>query len=577
MSDKKYVPGMGSFGAKLMVIAEAPSYQETAAGKPLVGPSGKEFDRLCSDAGINRNDLWISNVFKYEIPIQMPGKKIPSWIRAHSIGINIEESLAELQEEINSIKPNCILGLGGTALWALTGIRPKTKKKEDEIKSVYQQYGGIQDYRGSILLGMGRKCVFTYHPAHLLHQQGEIKGYWNRQIMIFDMKRALNQSEFPEINRPNRTLQICRNSFDLQQFRERYKNSPRMSVDIEARGHCLPICIGLAFNKYHGMTVPLWNEDGISNIPDADLTEIWLILAEILYEKEIIGQNFNYDRDKIRRFGFKIRRLVSDTMYKAFAINPELPKGLAFNTSIFTEEPFYKNDGMYEGKIEDLLIGCARDACVTYEIDEAMEIDLAELGQTKFYNNFLMKLPELYLSIENQGFRIDYEQRDKLLHKYIEWDEKLRYELFKLTGETVNCNSPKQVWILLFDVLKCPKRDGTGEEELTSLLNLQSFTDETKRRVVELILEDRRVRKTISTYLMAMPDYDGRMRTTYFPCLDTGRSSTGQQDPPIRPQIEIIGEDGKKKKKVLGTAFQTMTKHGDIGQDIRSMYIPDEV
>ena len=76
---------------------------------------------------------------------------------------------------------------------------------------------------------------------------------------------------------------------------------------------------------------------------------------------------------------------------------------------------------------------------------------------------------------------------------------------------------------------------------------------------------------------MALPDFDGRMRTTYFPCLETGRSSTGQQDPPIRPSIEVIGDDGKKKKKVFGMAFQTITKHGDVGEDIRSMLIPDEV
>jgi len=302
MSDKVYVPGMGSFGAKLMVIAEAPSYQETAAGKPLVGPSGKEFDRLCADAGINRGDLWISNVFKYEIPPNEGKKKIPAWIRAQQVGIDIEESLTELQTEINSIKPNCILGLGGTALWALTGIKPKSKKKErEDTTATYTPTGGIQDYRGSILLGMGRKCVHTYHPAHLLHQQGEIKGYWNRQVMIFDFKRALQQSQFPEINRPIRNLQICKSSYELQEFRERYKSSTKMSVDIEARGHCLPVCIGIAFNKHHGMCIPLWNDGEISSIPTADLVQIWIILAEMLYEKGIIGQNFNYDRDKIRR------------------------------------------------------------------------------------------------------------------------------------------------------------------------------------------------------------------------------------------------------------------------------------
>lgn len=558
---KTYVPGMGSHYSKLMILGEAPEYEDSNTGKPFTGPGGKELDRILKDTGINRGDCWLSNVFKYQIPPNTGAKKIPGHIRAKQAEINVEESLSELQTEINSIKPNCILALGNTALWALSG---KTK---------------ISNYRGSIMLGMGRKFVATYNPAHLLHQSkgSEVKGYWNRQVMIFDFKRAHSQSQFEELRTPHRVLQICHNSYELAEFRQQYKSYAKMSVDIEANGTCVPVCIGLALSKHHGICVPLWNIDGISTIPTADLVNCWMILAEMLYEKDIIGQNFNYDRDKIRRLGFIIRRLASDTMLKAFAINPELPKGLAFNTSIYTEEPFYKDEGMYEGKIEDLFSGCARDACVTYEIDEAMETDLVELGQTKYFYNFLMKLPELYLGIENQGFNIDREARDKLVAKYIEWDERLRYELFKLVGIHVNCNSPKQVADLLFVILKCPARPGTGEDELTSLLNLQSFTDETKRRVVELILENRKVRKTISTYLMALPDFDGRMRTTYFPCLETGRSSTGQQDPPIRPTIEVIDDMGKKKKKVFGCAFQTMTKHGDIGQDVRSMYIPDEV
>ena len=55
------------------------------------------------------------------------------------------------------------------------------------------------------------------------------------------------------------------------------------------------------------MTVPLWNEDGISSIPDSDLVTIWTMLAKVLWEKDIVGQNFNYDRDKIRRLGFTIQ------------------------------------------------------------------------------------------------------------------------------------------------------------------------------------------------------------------------------------------------------------------------------
>jgi len=551
--NKIYVPASGPRGAKLMILGEAPSYKETAALENFVGPSGKELDRLCKDSGINRSNCWISNVCKYEVMSSPKGKNIPFPIRAERAGINLQEELGNLQKEINTIKPNCILALGGTALWALTG-----KYK-------------IGDYRGSIMQGMGRKLVSTYHPAHLLHQAGgEFRGYWNRQVMVFDFKRAYHESGFPEINVPIRNLSVCKSSAQFADFIHRHRNFIRLSVDIEARGHCIPVCIGLAFTPREGLTIPLWE-----GIPDADMVQCWILLAQLLWEKEIVGQNFNYDRDKIRRLGFIIQRLASDTMLKAFAINPELPKRLSFNTSIYTREPFYKDEGMYEGSFESLLIGCARDACVTIEVDQAMDPDLDELGIRPFYENFLMKLPGLYGDIENQGFRVDTSIRDSLIKKYIEWDERLRYELFQITGTEINVASPKQISILLYDNLRIPRRKGTGEEELTSILNSSKIKDE-HRHLIGLILEDRRVRKTIGTYLMALPDYDSRMRTTYFPCLETGRTSTGQQDPPIRPKIEVRDENNKKKRKVFGTAFQTMTKHGDIGQDIRSMYIPDE-
>lgn len=565
MSEKKYVPGMGPMGAKFLILGEAPSYEETAAGKPFVGPSGRELDRLLKDAGIPRHECWITNACKYEVPPNLPGrKKLPFNVRAERAGIDIKEQLEELHTEINAIRPHCILALGGTALWALSG--------KDKISR----------HRGSIMRGMGHKFVPTYHPAHLLHAAtgGEIKGYWNRQVMIFDFKRAWEERHSPIIDLPQRNIQICRNSGELYTFLERYKDHRKMAVDIEAGGHCLPICIGLAFSKHHAMVVPLWNRDGISSIPDSDLVSCWMLLAKVLWEKDIIGQNFNYDRDKIRRLGFAIRRIYSDTMLKAFAINPELPKGLAFNTSIYTREPFYKDEGMYEGDVSDLLSGCGRDACVTYEIDEAMDADLDELGVRKFYENFLMTLPDFYLEIENNGFQINHTKRDELIHKYIEWDERLGFEMFNLAGIDVNVNSngpTGQVYDLLFNHWKLPRRPGTGEEELTALLNLQNGVKNESMRVwIEKCLERRRVKKTINTYLMAIPDFDGKMRTTCFPCLETGRSSTGQQDPPIRPKIDLVGRGRKNDMKVMGTAFQVFTKHGDIGADVRGQYEPDE-
>lgn len=558
LPDQKYIAGCGPYGAKILILGECPTSDDVANGKPF--SRANETKRLLKENGINPDNCWMTTVCKFQVLPNIGKKKIPFPVRAKNQGIDIHKQLEELQNEINSIKPNLILALGKSALWALSG-------KYD-----------IEHYRGSIMFGMGRKFVPTYNPEHLSYQAQDVEfmGYWNRHIMAFDIRRALYQSQFPELKLPHRTLQVAKNSYELYEFLQRYKDYKRPAIDIEARGHCLPVCLGISFTPSHGMTVPLWNVDNISTIPDVDMVNMWSILAKFLAEAEVVGQNFNYDRDKIRRLGFIIKRLTSDTMLKGFAINPELPKRLSFFQSIYTEEPFYKDEGMYEGSIEDLFIGCARDACVNKEIDLAMDTDIDELRLRPFYENFLMQLPDFYLELENTGFLLDKEKQLELLRKYILWDEKIRHRLFQLTGTEINVQSPKQIATLLFDNLKLPFRNGTGEEELTSLLNLQSFKNEEHREIVELILEGRRVRRTISSEIMVLPDFDGRVRTTVFMCLETGRTSNGQQDPPIRPAVEVINEQGKKVQKSLGTAFQTKTKHGDIGADVRSQYTCDK-
>lgn len=557
-----YVPGKGKRYPKIAFIGEGPSWDEEKALEPFVGPSGNFLNGLLRQVGINRGECWISNVSKYMIPPNpKAGKKIPVRVRAASVGIDLDKCVEELRYELQQVQPNLIVALGATALWALTG-----KMK-------------IQSFRGSILSGMGFKVIGTYHPAHILHQEGDVKGYWNKQVMVLDLKRAKKQSEFREIILPHRTLNVVKSSGELYDFIRRYKDHKYPSVDIEALS-CVPACIGISFDKGEGITIPLWNTNGISDIPSSDLVTCWLLLSDLLAKSEVVGQNFGYDRDKIKRLGFSIRGLKSDLMLKSFAIHPELPKNLAFNTSIFTEEPYYKDEGMYEGTPQDLFIGCARDACVTKEIDEAMDCEIDELGTRDLYERFLLPLHDLYLYIENNGIRFDHALNKGLIEKYIEWDEKIRYQLFRISGEYINTGSPKQVAALLFDKWKLPLRKGTGEEELTALLNSPQVKDPIKKKGIELILEDRKVKNTYNNYLMAIPDYDGRMRTSYFLCLETGRSSTNNQEPPIRPSVEYTDKDeyGKKtkKKQARGTAFQKITKHGDIGSDVRLAYVPDE-
>ncbi len=567
MSDfSVYVPAKGMFGAKIAIVGEGPSYEEVSALEPFVGPSGKFLTRLLLEANIERSSCWITNVSKYMAPPSPRDKKIPFWTRARSVGIDKDKCIAELRTELQQIKPNVIIALGGTALEALTG-----KNK-------------IMDWRGSILNGMGFKVIPTYHPAHILHGEGEVKGYYNRQVMLFDLLRAKKESFSPGFESlPKRMLHVARSSHELYDFIQRNKNNRFPSADIEAI-NCIPVCLGISYNPNEGITIPLWNVDGISTLPDSEIINCWSLLSNLLANNDVVGANFGYDRDKIKRLGFIIRSLKSDTMLKAFCINPELPKNLAFNTSIYTNEPFYKNEGMYDGSLDDLFIGCARDACCTKEVDLAMDTDIDTMGLRKYYENFILPLHSVYhfrnddTAIEQVGFRCDESIRAALLEKYIQWDEDVRYKLFKITGEYVNTSSPKQVSKLLYEDWKCPVGSGTGEEAITSILNSPQVKNPLHREGMELILEDRRVKKTITSYLYSPTDYDGRMRTSYFLCLETGRSATQQQEAPIRPTLVYDGyEDGKKVKKrqALGMAFQTITKHGEIGPDIRTMLCVD--
>ena len=575
-----YIPARGNTNARIAIVGEAPSYEEENQLKPLVGPSGRLLNMLLHDAGISREQCWVSNVSKYMVPPNpRKGRGKSFSFRCQETGINLTEQIEDLRKELSQLPNlNLVIALGGTALWALTGIKAIAGYNSNgKPKYKSEGEGIIQDYRGSMLLGMGgKKVIGTFHPAHLIHQGGESLAPWNRQVMVHDLKRCADEQWTPQLNLPSRNLYVCTSSYMFEDFIKRHENFTRPAVDIEAHpnGSGIPICIGIAFTPNEGITIPLWNMDGINHIPDSDLTQLWIMLAHFLYEHLIIGQNFKYDQDKIKRIGFIIRKLVSDTMLKAFAINPELPKNLAFNTSTYTREPFYKNEGMYEGSISDLFIGCARDSCVTKEIDLAMDKDLDKLGMRKYYENFIMKLHDLYSDIEVDGFSIDEVKRTELLHKYVIWSEKLAYERFKLNNnELVNPQSWKQVEKFLYDTLKIPSRQGTGEEVLTSLYN--QVKKDSQKQGINNILEARRVEKTIGNYIMALPDYDGRMKTTYYLCLETGRTSTGLLEPPIRPEYRYKGLDGKPKKKCIGSAFQTMTKHGDVGQDVRSIYKPD--
>jgi len=164
------VPGEGPSGAPFMLVGEEPGDREDIAGKPFVGPAGRVLDQALQDAGIARQQTFVTNAvkhFKYE----MRGKR-----RLHKRpnSYEIERCKIWLDEERKLVKPSAIIALGVTAARSLTG------------KTVT-----ITKLRGKTLsLADGTRLFVTVHPSALLRIEDENDKRTAYRQFVADLKAA---------------------------------------------------------------------------------------------------------------------------------------------------------------------------------------------------------------------------------------------------------------------------------------------------------------------------------------------------------------------------------------------------
>ena len=306
----------------------------------------------------------------------------------------------------------------------------------------------------------------------------------------------------------------------------------------------------------------------MSPMTRSDQISCWEMCARLLADKEIfkIGQNFKFDQRLLKscindtvNFGFKTNSFYFDTMLAFRTLYPELPSSLQFSTSVLTEEVYYKDEGKEynpkKDKFDRLLLYNAKDAAVTYEVFEMESYELKNLGIENFFFERVMPLHPFYSRIELRGIKRDNFQKRLLEEKYKEQRVTLQEELYTLTkqylDEPINPNSNGRngdVPKLLFGLMKIPVRKSTDEKTRDALMR-NAVKDPEKKRVLELILEIRKVKKTIGTYIDHETDYRGRTLTSVRIALETGRTSNGILKAPVTT-------------RPFGLAFQTITKHG---------------
>ena len=136
----KAVPGQGPANAEIMMIGEGPGFHEDRQGLPFVGPAGKFLDQLITSAGLDRKEVFITNVVKCRPPNNrdpLPGE--------------ISACRKHLDKQIELIDPKVVVTLGR---YSMARFLAK------------QTIGKV---RGSTKSVEGRLIYPMYHPAAALH------------------------------------------------------------------------------------------------------------------------------------------------------------------------------------------------------------------------------------------------------------------------------------------------------------------------------------------------------------------------------------------------------------------------
>jgi DNA polymerase len=140
----KVVFGAGNADADLMFVGEAPGQQEDLQGLPFVGRAGKLLDQLLGEVGLDRADVFITNVLKS----RPPGNRDPELVE-------IDACKPYLHSQVELIEPRVICTLGNFATKLLT-------RSQRGITSVH---GRPQVHE---LGGRAVRVFPIYHPAAAL-------------------------------------------------------------------------------------------------------------------------------------------------------------------------------------------------------------------------------------------------------------------------------------------------------------------------------------------------------------------------------------------------------------------------
>lgn len=569
---KLSISGHGSDQSLAMLIADGASEHDVAAGYALSGDQERKLRALSKSAGIDFNNFWLTALIKERINLSKPEA---------NKGLLNDDYRRILTNEINAVRPNILVPLSELAFNFCTGLT------------------GIRKFRGSVLPTGSHLQLFSptirvlpiLGPNPYLNQEPKLE--FISRLDFTKIKRNLHETgAIREIG----NCWVAESSTQLRNFLERHYNDAKFVVfDIETFAN-FPTCIGLCFDGQESVCVPLIDK----NI-DIDNRVLMLDLVLRLLRSPLpkVNQNVKFDWRKLARFGWEISPITGDTLLAAACLYCEYPKNLGFLTSIYTDMPYFKDEGKefdpakYDRK--KLYLYNAKDCLATHQIYQQQLQELNETGTMPVYQMLIDILP-FYKWMEETGILVDDTQRKKLLAKYTCLYEIHKYKLERLLGREFNPLSSVSVGKLVYEDLgfkvvrgigrRAPKRDAEGnitkeggpkadEDALELLIWMGEGRSQYGKAILRTIIDCRKLHKVIE--FLQLPTFpDGRHRCEFnLAGAETGRTTTGETT-----DYYLTFDKGKVKLRNYGHSFQNIGKHGftvdgvEYGKELRSIFVP---
>ncbi|MDE2105710.1 MAG: hypothetical protein KGL39_51275 [Patescibacteria group bacterium] len=512
--------------APICLVGEAPSYVEMREGRPFVGPAGQLLERLLHAAGIPRVNCYITNVFDEEVTKPRDdNNKIVSkdgttllWTSGKGFTPAGIEASAPCRERLARCTSNVIVPLGAPALSLTCGdSRP------------------ISKWRGSIIAGVGnRKLVPTFHPSACLRGVYEWRWY-----IVSDLKKARRESAHPEVKPVQRNFCINPSFDEARDYLIRCSTAPFVATDIELLGGSVD-CFSLAPSATEAISIPIIDAGFEARWTPEEETEIWRLYAGIISNPAIrkINQNITFDLACLLQLNHIVPQgPVDDCMVAHSVMNPFLDKDLGTLCSLYTNEPFYKDQGELHDSFtvkdfERRWIYNAKDAAVALECWQALEPLLDKDGYRRTYEMTMRLVPSLVemtvggVRVNAKALKVAKEKAEAEIAALIVQMEpmfgrKIITEAPKTAAQkraakdALNINSPAQLMDYFYQHKGLKPYKGKTDRPTIDDKALVRIVRRDGLDEARLLQEYRRVSKSLSSYLGVKYDADDYLRSSW--------------------------------------------------------------